>query len=82
MPTYEDSNVQQHVAESKETKTVDVSVFWRWEDSTQIEVPADMDLDEVRDMIVWDNDFDENSACLVEFDVSYITDNNGDEWSL
>tara|TARA_B100000287_G_C20628570_1_gene778834 strand:- start:1394 stop:1642 length:249 start_codon:yes stop_codon:yes gene_type:complete len=82
MPTYEDSNVQQHVAENKETKTVDVSVYWRWEDNKQIEVPADMELDEVRDMIVWDNDFDVNSACLVEFDVSNVADDEGNEWSL
>ena len=82
MPTYEDSNVQQHVAENKETKTVDVSVYWRWEDNKQIEVPVDMELDEVRDMIVWDNDFDVNSACLVEFDVSNVADDEGNEWSL
>lgn len=68
--------------ESEETKTVEVSVFWRWEDNKEMEVPADMDLSEVRDMIVWDDDFDPTNACLVEFDVSYITDNNGDEWSL
>ena len=82
MPTYEDSNVQKHVAENKETKTVEVSVYWRWEDNKLMEVPADMELSEVRDMIVSDNDFDATSACLVEFDVYRVEDEERNEWSL
>ena len=68
--------------ESKETKTVEVSVFWRWEDNRQIEVPADMELSEVRDIIVWNDDFDASNACLVEFDVYNVDDGEGNEWSL
>ena len=68
--------------ESKETKTVEVSVFWRWEDNRQMEVPADMELSEVRDMIVWGDDFDVTNACLVEFDVYNVDDFEGNEWSL
>jgi hypothetical protein len=47
-----------------------------------MEVPADMELSEVRDMIVWDNDFDATSACLVEFDVYRVEDEERNEWSL
>ena len=79
MPTYEDSNVQQHVTQ---TKTVEVSMFWRWEDNREIEVPADMELSEIRDMIGWHDDFDAANACLVEFGVWNVTDDDGDEWSL
>ena len=68
--------------ESKETKTVEVSVFWRWEDNRQMEVPVDMELSEVRDMIVWNDDFDASNACLVEFDVYNVDDGEGNEWSL
>jgi hypothetical protein len=68
--------------ESKETKTVGVSVFWRWEDDRQMEVPADMELSEVRDMIVWNDDFNASKACLVEFDVCRVEDDEGNDWSL
>lgn len=67
---------------SEETKTVEVSVFWRWEDNKEMEVPADMDLSEVRDMIVWDDDFDATNAHLVEFDVYRVEDEERNEWSL
>ena len=79
MPNYEDSNVQQHVSQ---TKTVRVSMFWRWEDDREIEVPADMELSEIRDMIGWHDDFEAANACLVEFDVFNIDDGEGNEWSL
>ena len=65
--------------ESKETKTVEVSVFWRWEDNRQMEVPADMELSEVRDMIVWNDDFDASNSDLVEFDVYLVEDDEGNE---
>ena len=68
--------------ESEETKTVEVSVFWRWEDNKEMEVPADMELSEVRDMIVWDDDFDPTNACLVEFDVYRVEDEERNEWEL
>ena len=66
----------------KETKTVEVSVFWRWEDNREMEVPADMELSEVRDMIVWDDDFDPTNACLVEFDVYRDEDTERNQWEL
>ena len=66
----------------KETKTVEVSVFWRWEDNREMEVPADMELSEGRDMIVWDDDFDPTNACLVEFDVYRVEDTERNEWEL
>ena len=66
----------------KETKTVNVSVFWRWEDNRQIEVPADMELSEVRDMIDWNSDFDASNSDLVEFDVYLVEDDEGNEWGI
>lgn len=66
----------------KETKTVNVSVFWRWEDNRQIEVPADMELSEVRDMIDWNSDFDASNSDLVEFDVYLVEDDEGNEWGV
>ena len=66
----------------KETKTVNVSVFWRWEDNRQIEVPADMELSEVRDKIDWNSDFDASNSDLVEFDVYLVEDDEGNEWGV
>ena len=65
------------------TKKVDVSVFWRIEDSAEMEVPADMELSEVRDMIVWNDDkFDVANGCMTEFDVFLVEDEEGNEWAL
>ena len=65
------------------TKKVEVSVFWRIEDSAEMEVPADMDLREVRDMIVWNDDrFDIASGTMTEFDVALVEDEEGNEWQL
>ena len=65
------------------TKKVDVSVFWRIEDSAEIEVPADMELSEVRDMIVWNDDkFDIENGIMTEFDVYSVDDKEGNDWSL
>ena len=68
---------------TNETKTVEVSVFWRIEDSHTMEVPADMELGDVRDMIVWNDDrFDIAHGCMTEFDVSLVEDEEGNEWQL
>jgi len=68
---------------TNKTKTVEVSVFWRIEDSAEMEVPADMDLREVRDMIVWNDDrFDIASGTMTEFDVALVEDEEGNEWQL
>ena len=65
------------------TKKVDVSVFWRIEDSAEMEVREEMELSEVRDMIVWDDDrFDVANGTMTEFDVSLVEDKEGNEWSL
>ena len=65
------------------TKKVDVSVFWRIEDSAEMEVREDMDLRDVRDMIVWNDDrFDIANGTMTEFDVSLVEDKKGNEWSL
>lgn len=65
------------------TKKVDVSVFWRIEDSAEMEVREDMDLRDVRDMIVWNDDrFDIANGTMTEFDVSLVEDKEGNEWSL
>ena len=65
------------------TKKVDVSVFWRIEDSAEMEVPADMELSEVRDMIVWNDDkFDIENGIITEFDVYSVDDKEGNDWSL
>ena len=64
------------------TKTVEVSVFWRWEAYKKMEVPVDMELIDVRDMVVWDNDFDAATSDLTEFEVFLIEDEEGNEWAL
>tara|TARA_B100000519_G_C13868189_1_gene262303 strand:+ start:75 stop:287 length:213 start_codon:yes stop_codon:yes gene_type:complete len=64
-------------------KTVEVSVFWRIEDTAKIEVPYETSLRDVRDMIVWDDDqFDITNGCMTEFDVYLIEDEEGNEWQL
>ena len=65
------------------TKKVEVSVFWRIEDSAEMEVREDMELSEVRDMIVWNDDkFDVANGCMTEFDVFLVEDEKGNEWAL
>ncbi len=65
------------------TKKVEVSVFWRIEDTAEIEVPYETSLREVRDMIVWDDDkFDITNGTMTEFDVSSVEDEEGNEWQL
>lgn len=65
------------------TKKVEVSVFWRIEDSAEMEVREDMELSEVRDMIVWNDDkFDVAHGTMTEFDVFWIEDEKGNDWSL
>ena len=65
------------------TKKVEVSVFWRIEDTAEIEVPYETSLREVRDMIVWDDDkFDIKNGCMTEFDVSLVEDEEGNQWEL
>ena len=54
-------------------KKVEVTVFWRIEETRKIEVPYETSLRDVRDMIVWDNDkFDIKNGHLTEFDVYLI----------
>jgi len=68
---------------TNETKTVEVSVFWRIEDTHTMEVPYGTSLREVRDMIVWDDDkFDIANGSITEFDVYLIEDEEGNEWQL
>jgi hypothetical protein len=65
------------------TKKVDVTVFWRIEDQAEMKVPADMELSEVRDMIVWNDDkFDVVNGDMTEFDVSLVEDKEGNQWQL
>ena len=65
------------------TKKVEVSVFWRIEDSAEMEVREDMELSEVRDMIVWNDDkFDVANGTMTEFDVFLVEDEKGNEWAL
>jgi len=68
---------------TNKTKTVEVSVFWRIEDTHTMEVPTDMELGDVRDMIVWNDDrFDVANGIMTEFDVSLVEDEEGNEWQL
>jgi len=68
---------------TNKTKTVEVSVFWRIEDTHTMEVPTDMELGDVRDMIVWNDDrFDVANGIMTEFDVSLVEDKEGNEWQL
>ena len=68
---------------TNKTKTVEVSVFWRIEDTHTMEVPTDMELGDVRDMIVWNDDrFDVANGIMTEFDVSLVEDEERNEWQL
>jgi hypothetical protein len=49
---------------------------------TMIEVPVGMELIDVRDMVVWDNDFDSATSDLTEFEVFLVEDEEGNEWAL
>jgi len=65
------------------TKKVEVSVFWRIEDTQEMEVPYETSLREVRDMIVWDDEkFDVTNGSMTEFDVYLVEDEEGNEWQL
>ena len=64
-------------------KKVEVTVFWRIEETQEIEVPYETSLRDVRDMIVWDDDqFDITNGHMTEFDVYLIEDEEGNEWQL
>ncbi len=44
---------------------------------------VEMELSEVRDMIVWNDDkFDVANGCMTEFDVFLVEDEEGNEWAL
>ena len=65
------------------TKKVEVTVFWRIEDTQEMEVPYETSLREVRDMIVWDDEkFDVTNGSMTEFDVYLVEDEEGNEWQL
>ena len=65
------------------TKKVEVTVFWRIEDTQEMEVPYKTSLREVRDMIVWDDEkFDVTNGSMTEFDVYLVEDEEGNEWQL
>ena len=64
-------------------KKVEVTVFWRIEETQEIEVPYETSLRHVRDMIVWDDDqFDITNGHMTEFDVYLIEAEEGNEWQL
>lgn len=66
-------------------KRVEVQIFWRHEDSKTFDIPKNMELDDVRDHIVYEVDsyFDSNKAWVSEFEVWKVEDQEtGEEWSL
>tara|TARA_B100001750_G_C14998167_1_gene345989 strand:+ start:77 stop:280 length:204 start_codon:yes stop_codon:yes gene_type:complete len=65
----------------EETKRVEVSVFWRIEQTKEIEIPADMELSEVRGFVTMDK-FNVKEGYGTEFDVSLVEDEEGNQWSL
>ena len=65
----------------EETKRVKVSAFWRMEQTKEIEIPADMELSEVRGFVTTDN-FDARDGYGTDFDVSLVEDEEGNQWGL
>ena len=68
------------------TKRVKVSAFWRMEQTKEIEIPADMELSEVRGFVTQKLDFTDNFDARdgygTDFDVSSVEDEEGNQWWL
>jgi|TARA_R110002020_G_scaffold42285_1_gene124101 hypothetical protein len=71
----------------EETKRVKVSAFWRMEQTKEIEIPADMELSEVRGFVTtgkfdFTDNFDARDGYGTDFDVSLVEDEEGNQWWL